>query len=109
MTSIHQKTLSVSEYVVLLLINAADADFDIHKKEFQDIKDMNSEEQVQKMKALYDKDKTGSFSQLIREIKINKNLAMEKNAMLKEVYELLQSDGDYNDFEKSFYNFFKDM
>ena len=61
------------------------------------------------MRALYDEDKTVSFSLLIREMKANENLKNEKNLMLKEVYKLMHTDGIYNDFEKSFYQFFSEI
>lgn len=109
MTSIHLETLTVSEYAVLLLINAADCDFDIHDKEVEYIKARYGDEQYIKMRKFYDQDKTGSFSKLIREMNVNENLAKEKMTMLKEVFEVLQSDGIYNDFEKAFYKFFKDI
>ena len=109
MVIVNNETLTVSDFMVLFLINAADSDFEIHKKEIEYIKTRHGEERYLKMKTLYDKDKTGSFSQLIREMKVNKNLSKEKKSVLQEVYELLHADGVYNDFEKSFYKFFTEI
>ncbi len=109
MVILNNKTLNVSDFLVLLLINAADCDFHIHEKEVEYIQARYGEDRYIKMKAVYDRDKTGSFSFLIREMKANENLVKEKNTILREVHELLHANGVYGDFEKSFYNFFTEI
>ena len=109
MVTVNNETLTTSDFLVLFLINAADCDFEIHKKEIEYIQARYGEDRYFKMKALYEKDKAGSFSHLIRELKTKEHLNKEKNSILKEIHELLHADGIYNDFEKSFYEFFNDV
>jgi len=106
MVTINNETLTTADFIVLMLINAADSDFEIHEKEIEYITERYGKARYLKIMDLYKKDKSGSFSHLIKELKSNENLQKERNSILKEVHEILHADGQFNEFENSFYKFF---
>lgn len=97
--------LTKQEFKLLILIHAADADFEIHPDEKEYMIKLSGEDTFNKVIQLYEEDKVGSFSYLIKKMGYFYNLPLDKEKLQKELNDLFYADGKFNDFEKSFKTF----
>lgn len=90
------------EFQVLLLIHAANCDFDYHSKEKDFIIEKFGEEMHDKMLSIYQKNKHSSFTTVMRDFLIYcENKDVKSDTLLK-LNSILNADGEYNTFEEYF-------
>ena len=101
--------LNQREFKLLLLVHAANCDYSYHKKEKNYIENLADKETIDKLYAIYDKEKIESFSYLIKYFNEFFPTLEGRLELRRNLIELFHIDEKFCQFEKGFEKYFNHL
>lgn len=102
--------LNFNEYMAYLLLYAANADFEIEKKELQIIRKSLSREEYQKVRETFDNANDAERLGVIMQYKkVFIDVLIDTDAVIKQLKEVLHADDENESFEQGVFIFLKKL
>lgn len=102
------ENFSLIEFKTLVLIHAADIDYEFHQAEKEYIISLVGPETFMKMMIFYSNYRSTSYGYILEQFQTYLPTETEREIFKMEVFNLFLSDKIYNNFEKAFMEFFRD-